>query len=385
MQNNEKTAGTKAPSFLERLDAAGRAHNSGVDLLRILSMFYIVTVHALNWGGVFEAAQPGTGAFACSALLRAITMTCVDIFALISGFVGYSEKKKPLRIAPLLQLYLQVVTCGVAAAAVFMIVRPDIVSLKDFVLPFIPITGNLYWYYTAYVGLFILMPLLNAALRSLPKRTLRVILIAMFAAFSVYTCVADRFKLQGGYTTFWLILLYIMGGILKKCEVGKKIKPWMAFAGIAVLTVVVWLWTLFGLELSVFGVEIKRNMLYPYTSPAIVAASALYVIGFSKLRCGRFVTRLAAFALPSVFAVYLINGNDLIHTYLIEGRFAHLVAGSPLVMVGTIVGFSAAFVAASILLDRVRVLVFDLLHVPQALASIDRAAHRLVEKYIPND
>ncbi len=387
MKENTGNATIQKPSFTERLDRRGSARNSGIDLLRLLSMFFVVAVHTLSkgWGGLLEAAQPGTTQYLLAALLQAVTITSVDLFALISGYVGYSDQKKAVRITPLLQLYLQVVACGLFAAAVFLVLRPELVSRKDFLTPFIPITSDLYWYYTAYVGLFLVMPLLNAGLRHTPKRTLRVVFAAMFAAFSIYTCVVDRFKLEAGYTTIWLILLYIMGGILKKCEIGRALRPWMIAAGIAVLTGTAWIWKLYGPEVSLLGIGTKREMLVGYTSPTTLGASVLYVIGFSRLRCGRHLKRFATFTAPCVFAAYLLNANALVHDHLIEGRFAHLATASPLVLVGTVFGFAAAFVAASILLDRVRILLFDLLRVPQALASIDRTVHKLVEKYIPND
>ena len=387
MQENTQNIRAKKPSFTERLDMRGSARNSGIDLLRLLSMFFVVTVHTISmgWGGLIETSQPGTIQFALCALINAVTMTGVDMFALISGYVGCSETKKPVRVTPLLQLYLQVVTCGLFAACAFRLVRPGSVSLKDFVLPFFPITGNLYWYYTAYVGLFLVMPLLNAGLRCTPKRTLRVILLAMAAAFSVFTTFVDRFKLESGYAMIWLILLYITGGILKKCAIGRRIRSWMIAAGIVALTAVSCLWKLYGPQFNIFGLDVNREMLTQYTSPTILGACVLYVIGFARLRCGRRLKRFATFVSPCVFAVYLLNGNVLIRDNLIVGRFTRFGTAPPLVLVGAVVGFSLAFVAASVLLDRVRIWMFDLLHVPQMLAAVDRAAHKLVEKRIPND
>ncbi len=380
MEKNKEASG----GFFGRLDARGRAHNTGLDLLRIVSMLFIVAVHAVNWSGMSDIAQPGSSQFAVINLIRAITMPCVDIFALISGFVGYTETRKPVRTTGLLKLYLQVVTYGLLVSLVFQFVRPEMVSLKDYVLSFFPITGNLYWYYTAYFGLFLLMPVLNEGLRHTPKRTLCVAFAAMVAVFSAYSAVCDRFKLDAGYTMAWVVLLYLMGGILKKCEIGKKIKPWTAFLGIAILTCITWLWKLYGLEFSVFGIEINRGILMPYTSPTILGASVLYVIGFSKIRFGKGMMRFAAFASPCVFSVYLVNGHQLVHD-LLEGRFAYLASASALVIAGTIFGFSLAFVAASILIDRVRLSAFDLLRIPQMLSGIDRALHDVARKWIPDD
>ena len=387
LQKNGGALKSRWQTYVGGLDASARAHNTGIDLLRILSMFYIVEAHTITkeLGGIFNTAVPGTVQYLLCSLLMAIGMASVDIFGLISGYVGYSEKRKPVRITSMLQLYLQVVTYGVVVAAAFFILRPQAVSIKHFIMPFIPITGNLYWYYTAYFGLFLVMPLLNAGLRHTPKRILRVMLIVMFAAFSVYACFCDRFKTDTGYSTIWLIFLYIMGGILRKCEVGKSLKPWMIAAGIVGLTCVGCLWKAYGLEIGAAGVGLQREMLIYLISPTILGASVLYVIGFSRIRFGTFMMRLAAFASPCVFAVYLLNGSELISVNLLKGRFEYLGTASPLVLVGTVLGFSAAFVAVSILIDRVRLRVFGLLHIPQMLSAVDRAAHKYARKWISDD
>ncbi len=388
MQKKEVGSTEKKQPFGVRLDARAAKRNNGIDLLRIWCMVYVVATHSVsggNWGGVLDAAQPGTVQYAAAALIQVIGICALDVFALLSGFVGYSDRQKPVRISGVLLLYLQAVSCGVFAALAFWVFRRDLVSLKDFFVPFFPITCSLYWYYTAYVGMFLVSPLLNAGLRALPKRTLRAAMIAMFAVFSMYTTVCDRFKLEAGYGMVWLILLYIMGGILKKCSVGQKLKPWSAFLGIAVLNGVTWLWRLYGMQFGAFGVECGRETLASLTSPTIVVASALYVIGFSKLRVGKFMARFAVFFSPCAFAVYLLNSSNLIRENLIQGRFVYLVSASPFELAGTVLVFSVGFVAASLLLDRVRLQLFELLHVPQMLSAIDDTAHKLVRKWIPNN
>ncbi|MBR5618246.1 MAG: hypothetical protein IKW76_00770, partial [Clostridia bacterium] len=75
----------------------------------------------------------------------------------------------------------------------------------------------------------------------------------------------------------------------------------------------------------------------------------------------------------------------LISVNLLKGRFEYLGTASPLVLVGTVLGFSAAFVAVSILIDRVRLRVFGLLHIPQMLSAVDRAAHKYARKWISDD
>ncbi len=267
---------------------------------------------------------------------------------------------------------MQVVTCGLFAALVFRIADPASVSLKEFVLPFFPVTASLYWYFTAYSGLFILTPFLNSAIRNMPKQTLRLLLPVLFAAFSVFETATDRFKLESGFSMVWLLILYCMGGILKKCDVGKHLKPWAAFLCITALTGITWAWYILNMEFSLFGITLGNESLMSYTSPTSVGAAMLYVIAFSKLRFRKHFSRFIALISPCAFSVYLLNTNELVRAHLINGRFAFLGTAAPHVIVATLLVFPIVFVAACVVIDRVRIFLFDLLHVKQLTDAIER-------------
>ena len=73
--------------------------NYGIDLLRVLSMCFVVVLHALGQGGVLAAVPDGTGASVSAHFLESLTYGEVDIFALISGYVSFSAvSKKPLML-----------------------------------------------------------------------------------------------------------------------------------------------------------------------------------------------------------------------------------------------------------------------------------------------
>ena len=76
---------------------AGAGRNYGVDALRIFSMFLVLILHILQKGdllsGAFNAATGTAWA------LEIMAYCAVDIYALISGFVGYTDKPKPFRCA----------------------------------------------------------------------------------------------------------------------------------------------------------------------------------------------------------------------------------------------------------------------------------------------
>ena len=69
--------------------------NYGIDALRLFSMFLIVIMHVLGQGGILNRA---TGhVYRVGWLFESFAYCAVNCFAIISGYVSYSEEEKPFR------------------------------------------------------------------------------------------------------------------------------------------------------------------------------------------------------------------------------------------------------------------------------------------------
>lgn len=62
--------------------------NYGIDLLRIVSMFMVVFLHILGGGGVLELDSLSGASYWTAWTLKTASYCAVDIFAIISGYVG---------------------------------------------------------------------------------------------------------------------------------------------------------------------------------------------------------------------------------------------------------------------------------------------------------
>ena len=146
------------------------------------------------------------------------------------------------------------------------------------------------------------MPVLNAALNSLDTKYLKRFLIIFLAAFSAYASPMERFALREGYSTFWLVLLYLAGGAVKKIRMeqarlqaadqnpaalsgaGQKKTGLICLAGIAACALFAWIWLIRGWHFSVFDTEVKRTTWMSYTSFTVTLASLLHLVWFSGIR-----------------------------------------------------------------------------------------------------
>ena len=161
------------------------SRNYGLDVLKILSMVFVVILHALGQGGMMNKGTLGMQ-FAVLALFY-ITTPAVNIFALVTGYVSFTEKKKPLNRKRLFEMWFQVVFYALVVTTICRFVVPDAVTTRDFVSSVMPLYYDIYWYFTAYFLVSVLSPFINAAVRSLSESTLRKVFFVMIFSFSFFT------------------------------------------------------------------------------------------------------------------------------------------------------------------------------------------------------
>lgn len=364
----------KAPADLTR----GSERNYGIDLLRIVAMLYVLVLHALGPGGILDAAAVGSAQYKLGWFMEAWTFCAVDIFALISGYVSYSERERKTSWTSYILLWLQVVFYGVAVTLVFNYFHPELVTKKDLFLALLPVSNGLYWYLNAYTGLFVIAPLLNAGVQKCSERTLRKVFLIMFLAFSVYDVVVRKMELVSGYSFVWVTILYLMGAIIRKCGIGRGLSFARAMIVCGVLCLAAWLWKMFGLEFIVLKVGVTKGLLISYISPAVVGIAILHVIGFSNLKFGGAFRKIISFAAPAAFAVYILNCHRIIWAQMVSAKFAVLATRPLHVMVFWVMLFSVVFLVVGILIDRARIWLFDRLRVKAIVERLVGIADKLV-------
>jgi len=362
--------------------ASGGGRNYGVDLLRIVAMFYVIVLHVLGRGGALAASENGTGLYALNWLMETWAYCAVNCFALISGFASYSEKERPVRYSNYFMLWLQVVFYGLFVTIAAYFLHNDWVTRRDLIRSFFPVTNGDYWYFTAYTGLFIFIPLLNKVVRHLDKRYLIKTAIILVLVLSCFETLTGKFLMHGGYCFTWLSVLYLLGAIMKKCEIDQKIKSGQAILGIVALVAISWLWMVFGKPFSLAFYTFEPDLLISYTSPTILGIAILHVVLFSRLKLRPMACRLIAFFAPCAFAGYILNCQWMVWEHVMKDRFTYL-AQKPLYLIPLhVLGFAAGFLLAAMLIDRVRQWLFRLLHLRKAAEWVETLARRALNAIV---
>lgn len=353
--------------------------NHGIELLRIFAMLLAAVLHILKKGGVITASEGNLAAYSTVWLLEAAAYCAVNCYALISGYVGYSDRPKPLRLARCIELWLQVVFYSVIITTVYCIAGVGFVGVSDFADAFLPVTSKQYWYFTAYIGMFFFIPLLNALVRRLNRRALVSLCIMLIAVFSLYDTFASFWKkdplaLVGGHSPLWLGVLYIFGAAMKKLRVPESMsskKALLIYASAAVFTA---LFKITGDRLLRF---VPGSLFVRDTSPTVLLCAAALLVAFARFKPCRKLTEFAVLFAPAAFGVYLLHVSPLVFEHVIGNRFAFIGRLPFQLLPFAVLASAGVILAVGLAADKVRILLFKALGVPKLCRKAEKSIRRL--------
>jgi len=342
------------------------SRNYGLDILKILSMVYVVILHALGQGGMLNHGSNGMQ-FAMMALFY-VTTPAVDIFALVTGYVSFTEKRKPLNRKRLFELWFQVVFYALLITSVCYFVLPGKVTVRNFVSSVMPLYYDIYWYFTAYFLVSVLSPFINAAVRALSESTLRKVFYVIIFFFSFFVSFCYSLNILTSHTFTWIFMLYILGAIMKKCQIGEKLPSSMFVIGIIFCNLFNWIITWVG-ERYVSGSDWYFTVLSDYISPTMVIQTICYLLLFKRIKAGG-IKKVIKFLSPLVFTTYLINTHPVIYEFVLDGAFTRFTEWNVFLTVLFLIGFGIVFVLAACLLDKIRSLLFKLIRIDKLAGFI---------------
>lgn len=203
----------------------------------------------------------------------------------------------------------------------------------------------------------------------------------MFCAFSLLPTVFhyDMAKINGGYSTLWLIFMYLTGAYIKKyVSIRRRIClggyffcvffSWVAKIGIEFITNLV------------MGEPKWGNYFIEYTSPTIVLCGIFLLAFFSKLQMRDKWHKLIAFFAPASFGVYLIHNEEQIAAYFFEGRFDYYLDFHPIVMILMVLCTALIIWFVCSIIDRVRIFLFDCLGIREKCDFFEEWLFHKIEK-----
>lgn len=361
--------------------------NYGIDMLRIVSTMMITILHVLGDGGVLKASEHASSInYGFFWLLHISCYCAVNCYALISGYVGYSETEKRHGYHKYFGLWFQAFCYSVIFWLLGCIAMPDTTSVKDIVKSFFPVTFEQYWYFTAYTGVFFLQPWMNRFVRRASSSEMKrgIVVFAVFSCYSsLVSFVVDPFHVKKGFSMLWLCALYIVGAWMKKAEIAEKlrVKNTVGF-GIALL-LITWVSKMVIPLITepLFGNVVGSDILVKYISPTVVGISIVLLVLFSKISIGRDgAKKIVTFVASSTFGIYLVQTHPWVYRVLIIDAFAW-VANEPLIKAVAVVFLAVLGIfLLSMLVERIRILLFRICRISKICCVLEEYLRKKLDK-----
>lgn len=340
--------------------------NIGIELLRNISMIFIIVIHVMNVGGILDTADRATYHAKIAWTFFILAYCGVNCFALISGYVGWNRSIKLSRVV---LLWIQTLFYSVIITVIFALVRPDLIDGSIWKAALLPITSTQYWYVTAYFGMLLLSPLLNYGIQNISFKGLSLIVLCAFVFGMTIPCLTkmDPFSLSGGYSTIWLCILYVIGGYISKYDISSKVRKWQMFAVYAISA------------FATFMAYRRQHMEWvDYTSPTIFICAVsllMFCVNISVKENGA-VSRIIKLLSPSALSVYLIHVHPLIYSNVINGRFAGLLSYNIIVFTVLIILIILGIYFLCIICDIPRRIIIRATKLQKRLCLLDRWLER---------
>ena len=284
--------------------------NVSMDLLRIISMLMIITLHYIKYG---QALLIDQNVKYLIWYIEIFCMVAVNLYVLISGYYliesNFSWKK-------VFKLCKQVWFYSILFLLIHLLISHEI-TLKQILLSFFPILLKVYWFITIYLFMYIMSPYLNKMIKNLTKRehlSLCLILIFIFSILHLFLPEFGSLNPQGGYSIIWFIVLYIIAGYIRK---------YVAIDKNIILLLIPFLNTLFILLIK-FGLRIFLkdyyslypyiDRIYEYYSIFILVNSICLFLYFRNLKIdSKTIKKLILTFSTFTFGVYLIHENIFVN------------------------------------------------------------------------
>lgn len=193
---------------------------ANLELLRCVAMMMVIVLHYLGKGKLLPDLTGGEfdGVGAAAWLLEAFCIVAVNVYMLISGYFLCTSSFKLSRLLQLLvQVWLYSVAFGILGAATGVIAETP-VDIHYFLTLLFPISMEHYWFLTAYVFLYLLLPFVGAAVRRMTKQQMQIALGLLLATFCVLKSILPlRLETdKSGYDCLWYLCVFVTAAYIRR-------------------------------------------------------------------------------------------------------------------------------------------------------------------------
>ena len=293
----------------------GKERQANFELLRIVAMYMVVVLHYLVKGGAEISLVEDTGmANLLVWLLKGFCIVAVNLYVLLSGYFLLEAKWKVSRVV---ELWLQVMFYSVGVPLVCLVLGIGDVpnwGFYDWINVIFPIQMEHYWFVTAYMVLYLFIPVLSAGVKHITRKQHQLVIAGLLLYFSIPKTIlpvlipTDRY----GYDFGWFMCLFMIAAYIRLYGIAFFNSKKRAVVIYLMVIAVVWAGSLVCGILSQKGLPLAymMDMFYCYNHILVLAASVALFYAFEYMQITNIKTAgVICKVSPYVFGVYLLHEN----------------------------------------------------------------------------
>lgn len=291
----------------------------GLDLLKIVSMIMIVTLHYLGKGGALYNSHSIYSYISYG--IEALCFVSVNTFVLISGYFLCDNNE--VKIRKVIDYLIQLWVINFFISLIIMVVGLYKFDTDSYINMIFPFFSKNNWFLNCYLFIYILHPYINKIINSCTKKEhLNLIIILLLIMTVVPTITSNNnyiYDLSRGYSISWFATLYLIVSYIKKYNVFEKSNYFYIFIYLLCcfsLPVYKYIAT----QINVSGIMALRlvpNNLYNYNSiPILIASVCLFMLFKNMDIKNKLAIKLIKFTTPLLLGVYLIHEQIVLRQIL---------------------------------------------------------------------
>ena len=211
-----------------------------------------------------------------------------------------------------------------------------------------------YWFVKAYIVLYIFAPVLNAFVDCCGERRLRFFLISFYIIQTLHGFYVNMAWFSNGYSPLSFMGLYLLARYMRLYPIRilqfNKMFDLLLYFSVSTITAIC------SLSMTYWGGKVG-TFLFQNSSPLIIVSTVYFFLFFTKLSFScRFVNWVSA----SCFAAYLVHCSPFVFfPYYVDSIKTWYDTETSITFFLYTLGFIFSFFVVSILLDQVRIIVWN--------------------------
>lgn len=267
-----------------------KERNRSFEMLRIIAMIMIIFSHSSVHGNYIQTNIPFYNQFFLQLIV--LGNLGVNIFMIISGYYMVESK---FSIKKVIKLLFQVLFYSIGFYILLVSTNVIPFSYQELIKAFLPTIFGEYWFFTAYIILYILSPYINSFLKNLSQKQYKNFLLVFLVIWNFISLFVPNYLSTSPLIdifVFYSIGAYLKihkNTILKRKRIGKL----FVYGGVFLLILLTFICTFFRNDYSFVNLFINR--FYFRSSPVMVLiATGLFVLFLNKkMNCNSFINEVA--------------------------------------------------------------------------------------------